>query len=123
MCVPSGILMVEITSFPTPQSTLMVIAQFPPFGGLSFANCTNEGKLTNQSANDESPFSSNEGLGIRLFSFPGIIIESLHRRSNRANNNNINKWSSNLFFITFCPANNVKILVNRLIVKYYCKKY
>ena len=103
MCVPSGIRTVEITSFPLPQSTSIVIAQFPPFGGVSLVKLTIDGIFTNQKATVDTPFISKEGLGIRLFSFPGVLIESLHRKDKRAKNNRTNKGSRNLFFITCAP--------------------
>ncbi len=103
MCVPSGIKMVEITSFPLPQSTSMVIAQFPPLGGVSFVKLTSDGILTNQNATDDTPFNSKEGLGIRLFSLSGAIIESLQREDKRAKSNKTNEGSRNLFFIIFAP--------------------
>jgi hypothetical protein len=86
----------------------MVIAQFPPFGGVSFVKLTNEGILTNQLAKDESPFSSNEELGIRLFSILGEDIESSsHWKKNRDKSNKIIKEKIFRFFITFTPNHKV----------------
>ena len=103
MCVPSGIRTVEITSFPLPQSTSMVIAQFPPLGGVLFVKLTIDGIFTNQKATDDTPFNSKEGLGIRLFSLIGEIIESLQRKDMRAKSSKTNKGIRNLFFIIFAP--------------------
>ena len=58
-----------------PNSTSILRAQFPPFGGVSFVKLTVEGITAFHPTKDESPSFSKEGLIIRLLLSPGVIIE------------------------------------------------